>query len=110
MKYIIDFDGFINESNTSSDLKRLDKLFPDTATKWSQATDEIQTLAQYSRELLLDYQDIEGEMAQLRGNNGAKTPSEWNQRAKKAIHLNFSKMNNKTKKLFIEKIKEMFSK
>jgi hypothetical protein len=86
-------------------LNFLDK-FPNDATEWKQATDEIRELARFAREI---YNDItinvleEDEKALEPLNfRSFKTPSEWNTKAKEFIISTFEIMNDESKKYFIE--------
>jgi hypothetical protein len=86
-------------------MKNLDKKlndfinqFPDNATNWSQATDEIRDLCRGCREsyneLVLNV--VEGEKGYIDALDfrSFKTPSQWNTEAKKMIRTLWAKMDD----------------
>lgn len=72
--------------------------FPDDATSWRQATDEIRDLAYKVRsaynEHTLDVLEHEAGYVESLNFRSFRTPAEWNQGAKKQIRELWSKMND----------------
>lgn len=83
--------------------------FPDNATCWSQATDEVRYLARSAKEyynevdLNLSSDEVEAGQGQQPLNFRAiQTPAEWNIKGKKYILEVFDKMSQQAKEQFFE--------
>ena len=83
----------------------LDK-FPTNATSWREATDEVRDLAQASREMLDEYDDIKVEAVDF---TATRTPAEWNTRAREAVMRNYDMMRPRTQMLFFERFEDWFN-
>lgn len=83
----------------------LDK-FPTNATSWREATDEVRDLAQASREMLDEYDDIKVEAVVF---TATRTPAEWNTRAREAVMRNYDMMRPRTQMLFFERFEDWFN-
>ena len=83
----------------------LDK-FPTNATSWREATDEVRDLAQASREMLDEYDDIKVEAVDF---TATLTPGEWNTRAREAVMRNYDMMRPRTQMLFFERFEDWFN-
>ena len=83
----------------------LDK-FPTNATSWREATDEVRDLAQASREMLDEYDDIKVEAVDF---TATRTPAEWNTRAREAVMRNYDMMSPRTQLLFFERFEDWFN-
>ena len=83
----------------------LDK-FPTNATSWREATDEVRDLAQASREMLDEYDDIKVEAVDF---TATRTPAEWNTRAREAVMRNYDLMSPRTQLLFFERFEDWFN-
>ena len=102
---IFDYTKTINMKTTETHQAELNvKLenflgqFPDDATKWNQATDEIRDMAYRIRsaynEHTLDV--VEGDEGYIESLNfrSFRTPAQWNQGAKKQIRNLWTRMND----------------
>ena len=83
----------------------LDK-FPTNATSWREATDEVRDLARASRDMLDEYDDIKVDAVDF---TAAKTPAEWNTKAREAILRNYNMMRPRTQLLFFERFEDWFN-
>lgn len=93
-----DFTDFLVEEGIKTDIDlltvKMDKLerflaeFPDNATSWAQATDELPDLYRWISK--------NGERFPSVGRDNCRTPAEWNQKYKAAIRSGFSKLDEKT--------------
>lgn len=89
--------------------------FPDNATSWAQATDEVRDLARGAKEIyneidlnLTDYEAITHGLQPL--NFWAfDYPSQWNTEGKKYILTTFDKMSQKAKTEFYNRFKDWFN-
>lgn len=87
--------------------------FPDDATSWDQATDEIRDLARTVKEY---YNEIDLDLTHAEVENGKglqpldfrsiKTPADWNRLGKEYIRKAYSMMSSSTKLLFLDEFKE----
>lgn len=84
---------------TVDELKRLLDKFPNDATSWKDATDEVRDIARDARELLSELDNIELEPVDFRL---IKNPAEWNTKAKEFIFMAIEKMSKNTLKRFLE--------
>ena len=80
--------------------------FPTNATSWREATDEVRDLAQASREMLDEYDDVQVDSIYF---PFIKTPAEWNIRAREAILRNYNMMRPRTQMLFFERFEDWFN-
>ncbi|MBR6631860.1 MAG: hypothetical protein IKK89_07950 [Alistipes sp.] len=90
-------------------LNKIEKFleqFPTDATSWVQATDEVRDLARTSREMLDEYDDIKVEAVDF---TAARTPAEWNTKAREAILRNYDLMRPRTQTLFFERFEDWFN-
>lgn len=85
--------------------------FPDNATSWPQATEEIRDLARGARETLTEI-DLDMLYDEWETNPDApqpldfrilKTPSEWNTQGKKYILDTYNKMSDQAKATFFDR-------
>ena len=83
----------------------LDK-FPTNATSWREATDEVRDLAQASREMLDEYDDVQVDSIYF---PFIKTPAEWNTLGREAILRNYDMMSPRTQLLFFERFEDWFN-
>lgn len=90
--------------------------FPDNATCWSQATDEIRDLARTAKEYyneidldLLSEEVEEGQGQQPLNFRALKTPSEWNTQGKVYIREVWTLMSEQTKKQWFENWSHWFN-
>lgn len=79
--------------------------FPNNATSWVNATDEIKDLSRTSREYLEEYQGIIVEPLNFKQ---LKSPARWNTKGKESIRSNFGKMTISTKKAFFKRFNGWF--
>jgi hypothetical protein len=72
--------------------------FPDNATCWSQATDELPDM----------YRWISADGARFPpvGRENCHTPAEWNQKYKAAIRAGYSQLNETDKEKFAQRFRE----
>ena len=96
---------------TSKIEKFLDK-FPDDASSWANATDEVRDMARAARE---HYNDMElnvlySDPKALQGLDfrAFKTPAEWNKKGKEYIRSVYSKMKPKNRALFEDRVIKQF--
>jgi len=80
------------------------KKFPDKATSWTQATDELRDLSRIARETLQD----QGTSVEDMNFREIKTPAEWNKKSKAFIKGVYKKMTPATKKVFYKYFKQTF--
>ena len=80
--------------------------FPTDATSWREATDEVRDLAQASREMLDEYDDIKVEAVDF---TAIRTPAEWNTLGREAILRNYDMMRPRTQMLFFERFEDWFN-
>ena len=80
--------------------------FPTDATSWREATDEVRDLAQASREMLDEYDDIKVEAVDF---TAIRTPAEWNTRAREAVMRNYDMMRPRTQMLYFERFEDWFN-
>lgn len=78
------------------------KQFPDNATCWSQATDEVRDIARWSREILEEKDGVI--IAPL--DFPSFTPSEWNTHGKQYVLSNFDRMKPETQREFFKMFHE----
>lgn len=88
--------------------------FPDNATCWSQATDEIRDLARTAKEIYneleLSLTDVEVEVGkglQPLNFRSFSKPSQWNTLGKQYILDTFDKMGDRAKRIFFNRFSEM---
>lgn len=93
-------------------IERFLAKFPDNATSWDKATDEIREIARTAREyyngITLDVLEEDPKALQPLDFRSFKTPSQWNTQAKKFIRDTYAKMNDQTKIQFNEMVGERF--
>ena len=86
--------------------------FPDNATKWGQATDEVRDMArlskEYYNEMDLDVLADDPKALKPLDFKALKTPSEWNTKGKKYIRDTFNKMSSNTQKEFGNRVQDLF--
>jgi hypothetical protein len=78
-------------------LNKFLKKFPDNATSWRYATDEVRDIARTAKEY---YNELEYKNLKACNFRSFTKPSEWNTKGKKYINMVYNKMNAKTKKEF----------
>lgn len=93
-----------------TDLENFLAKFPDNASNWTQATDEIRDLARTAKEY---YNEIDLDLTQTEVEEGQglqpldfraiKTPAEWNSKGKAYILSTFDLMSERTKIQFMER-------
>jgi len=98
----------MKKSNLPANLKNFLASFPNNATSWSQATDEIMDTARIIRQAHneLDLELCEGEEGAIEALNfrSFKTPAEWNTKAKEQIEETWSKMESWSKECALEQM------
>jgi len=106
---ITTLEDFLNENKSSklpSKIEKFLKKFPDNATSWKEATDEIRDMArtakEYYNELVLDVLKDDEKALKPLDFKSIKTPSEWNKKGKEYIRNVFNKLNTQGKEEFIE--------
>lgn len=106
MKHIKPF--ILNESILPSILDKYLSSFPDNATDWNQATDEIRDICKYAREFYNEYQgEIDGYVQPL-NYKSITDPSDWNTLSKLYLEEIYSKMNQETKEQYISFVTDHF--
>lgn len=80
--------------------------FPNDATSWRFATDEIRDIARTAKEY---YNELENKNIQACNFRSFTKPSAWNTKGKKYINMVYNKMNPKTKKQFNDYLKRHFN-
>lgn len=96
------FEDFVNESSLQSLTKFLNQ-FPDNATNWSEATDEVRDIARTACEYYNDLEDKDIEPCNFRS---FKTPKDWNTKGKEYIFDVYQQMSPHTKKEFHDYLKK----
>lgn len=112
------YDTTSQKSKTEHPLhKKLDSFlnkFPDNATSWSQATDEVRDLARSAREHHNEYDlnvsEDDSKAAQSLNWREMKTPAEWNSKGKKFIKEMVGKMGKEAKDAFMKRHSEWLEK
>ena len=79
--------------------------FPDDATSWKQATDEVRDLARFAADFVSEYERTNIKRLDF---NTLKTPSDWNSVGKAYIMSAISGMSNNTLKRFLEELNGRF--
>jgi hypothetical protein len=109
---ITNFKIFEGNSKFPKEIMNFLDGFPNDATLWSEATDEIRDLARFSREIYneitLNSSKNDDNILEPLNFRSFKTPAQWNTEAKKFIISTYSKMNDESKKYFIEKFNKIF--
>lgn len=88
-------------SNADTDRARLERFlgeFPDNATCWSQATDELPAMYRWISD--------DGKRFPVVGRDNCKTPAEWNQKYKAAIREGYDKLDHRLVREFEERFVE----
>lgn len=89
--------------------------FPDTATCWSQATDEIRDLAREAKEIYNEIDlNLTSDEYETKGQpaldfRSFKTPAQWNTQGKQYILMVFDKMSAQAKEQFFASNKHWFN-
>jgi hypothetical protein len=95
-------------SQLPKDIESFLSKFPDNATSWKNATDEIRdisrTAKEYYNELDLGLSGDKLHETNALNFRELKTPSDWNTKGKQHINNIYSKMSDNTKKQFLESI------
>lgn len=104
------YGSFLNEQNENDvsiePLTTFLSQFPDNATDWSDATDELRDTSRFINELYNALTD--GNVVTLDFNK-LGTPSEWNIESKKYILDLYNKLDIYGKKQFIEYIQTFYN-
>lgn len=86
--------------------------FPDNATSWAQATDEIRDMARtakdYYNEITLDVSSEDPKGLKPLDFKKLKTPSQWNTQGKKYIRDAYKKMNADARQQFLDRFSHWF--
>lgn len=90
---------------TFDDLKKYLERFPNNASSWRYATDEVREIAKTSREYLSEF---DGEEVDALDFKSFKKPADWNTNGKKFIVDTVEKMSDKTRARFLKDIGERF--
>lgn len=100
-KKISKFDKFVNEASEVfiNKLKKFFDKFPNDATAWEFATDELRDMARFIKELNNDLSTNKVEALNFKE---FKTPSEWNAKSKEYILNVFDKLDEYGKNEFME--------
>ena len=95
-------------------VKRYLDEFPNDATSWADATDEIRDLSRASKEYVneydLDVLDDDPKAVKPLDFRELKKPSQWNTEGKKYILKNIDKMSDRTFELFYNDYRDWFDK
>ena len=87
--------------------------FPDNATSWAKATDEVRDIARTAKEyyngITLDVLEEDPKAMQPWDFRRLKTPSEWNTKGKKYIRTAYGMMNAQAREQFLERFKDWFT-
>lgn len=91
-------------------------LFPDNATKWSQATDEVRDFARWSKEYINEF-DLDLLQEEVEAGKGRQpldftkldTPSKWNTQSKKYVYESMQLMSDNTLTRFHNMLHESFN-
>lgn len=87
------------------EIEKFLEQFPKNATSWAQATDDVRDLARESREHLENYEGVIVEPLNFRS---FSTPAEWNTKGRDYIIANYERMQERTKKVYYERFRELF--
>jgi hypothetical protein len=79
--------------------------FPDDATSWKQATDEVRDLARLAADFVSEYERTDINRLDFKT---LKTPADWNSVGKAYIMAAISGMSNNTLKRFLEELNGRF--
>ena len=90
---------------TFDDLKKYLERFPNNASSWRYATDEVREIAKTSREYLSEFDGVKVEALDFKS---FKKPADWNTNGKKFIVDTVEKMSDKTRARFLKEIGERF--
>ena len=82
--------------------------FPDDATSWRDANDEVRDIANASYEFLVDYDELDRDTVPDLNFRSLTTPSQWNTRGKAFIRSNLARMSQPTRRRFYEWLDERF--
>ena len=103
------FVEHINESlkkfKTLTDVEKFLDQFPDDATSWKEATDEIRDIARLAADFVNEF---EKDKVQRLDFKTLKTPADWNSVGKAYIMATISEMTNNTLKRFLEELNGRF--
>jgi hypothetical protein len=91
--------------STNNELKNFLARFPNNATCWSKATDEVRDLARWSRETL---EELDGVIVEPINFREIGTPADWNTKGKAYIMANLKKMSNAAKSEFLKMFTRTF--
>lgn len=111
MKHIKTFGGLFESSNDGIfDMDKVERFlakFPDNATSWSRATEEISDMYVW----ICDYfkETLERTLPEV-GRDNCKTPAQWNQKYKAAIRNGLEELNDVGKDSFYARFKDWFEK
>lgn len=95
----------LNRIKSIKDLEKFISKFPDNATSWRYANDEIRDICKTLREYLKEYDNIDVEPLDYKS---FKTPSEWNVNSKDFIRVNIKKLSKNTLERFLKDLDETF--
>lgn len=105
-------DNFL-QATREQNIKNFLATFPNNATRWSEATDEIRDLARTAKELYneleLDLHSDDAGAIEPLDFRALKTPAEWNTKGKQYIMEVYSKMSEDTKKYFYSRFDIWFN-
>ena len=90
---------------TIEDVEKYLSKFPDTATSWRNATDEIRDIARISKEFINELDNANVDALDF---HSLKTPADWNMTGKDYIRMNMSKMSKNTLRRFLDELSELF--
>jgi hypothetical protein len=102
-KVILKDGGDLKASDMEEKLEVYFKQFPDDATSWRQATDEIKDIARASRMALNDIDNKEIEPLDFKS---LTTPSEWNTKGKEYTRESIKMMSDDAKSEFYKEIED----
>jgi hypothetical protein len=88
------------------DVEKFLAKFPDTATSWKDATDELRDIARISREYIGEFDGIEVDAIDY---HSLKTPAAWNMTSKDYIRHNMERMSKNTFNQFLKQLNSMFN-
>ena len=113
MKHIKLYESFNNEERysgkTAKDLTKFLDTFPDNATNWGQATQELSDMYHWMTEMWNEEnEDNTSKHLKPVGVRKMKTPSEFNTKFKAAILKAFDLFDDRLKKDFFERFGEWF--
>lgn len=115
MKHLKLYEAFSGDKHPI--FKKLAKFlnqFPDNATNWGQATDEVRDIARMAREfyteidldMLHDEWETNPKAPQPLDFRKIKTPAEWNKQGKKYTFDTLAKMSDSAKDSFMHSLKD----